>query len=259
MATTTTRLGLYKPAGTEQSNVVTDINNNYDKIDTAVGATICTSGTRPATSLFTGRVIHETDTRRNYVYDGTNWIIASSIPIVTATSAIVNPYEGLLIYNTTDDLIYKYRGSAWIACIATGSTNHEARYYQSTGQSIANTTDTYLAFDATAYSTADVTRDGTNTSFTLNRAGLWEISAGARLVAATSGERHIFIDLFGNARVAGQTTQTGLLAGLTCSTGPIRIASSQVVKVGMFQSSGAARLTDISGQMGFISLSWIRP
>jgi len=238
---------------------VTDLNDNYDKIDTAVGATVCTSGTRPATNLFTGRVIHETDTRRNYVYDGTNWIIASSIPIVSSTASILNPYEGLLIYNTTDDLIYKYRSSTWIACLATGSTNHESRYYQSVAQSIANSADTYLTFDATAYSSADVTRDGTNTTFTLNRGGLWEISAGGRLIAATSGQRHLFIDLFGNARVAGQTTETSQVTGLTASTGPIRIASGQAVKIGMFQTSGAARNTDISGQMTFISLAWLRP
>lgn len=63
MATTTTRLALYKPIadGSETANVVTDLNNNFDKIDAALGALPCTSGTRPV-APFNGQFIRETDT-----------------------------------------------------------------------------------------------------------------------------------------------------------------------------------------------------
>src|SRR3954453_1546779 len=37
----------------------------------------------------------------------------SSIPIVSATSDITTPITGLLIFNTTDNMIYRYTGSAW--------------------------------------------------------------------------------------------------------------------------------------------------
>lgn len=81
MATTTPRLGLRKPdpdPGTgDLINVTTDISDSMDKIDAAMGATICTSGTRPiGAARWDGRIIFETDTRRNYMWHEalTTWL-----------------------------------------------------------------------------------------------------------------------------------------------------------------------------------------
>jgi hypothetical protein len=81
VATTTTRLLLRKPDPDPSTgdfiNVVTDINESMDKIDAAVGVTICTSGTRPTgADRWDGREIYETDTRRNYMWSTTlsTWI-----------------------------------------------------------------------------------------------------------------------------------------------------------------------------------------
>lgn len=88
MSTTTTRLGLYKPAsdGSELVNVVTDLNNNYDAIDLAMGFRIVTSSTRPS-SPYGGQGIEESDTGRFYLHNGSSpasggWI---EIPNGTAT------------------------------------------------------------------------------------------------------------------------------------------------------------------------------
>lgn len=89
MSTTTTRLGLYKPAsdGSELVNVVTDLNNNLDAIDLAIGSRIVTSSTRPS-SPYGGQHILESDTTyRSYVHNGTapasgGWI---EIPNSSAT------------------------------------------------------------------------------------------------------------------------------------------------------------------------------
>lgn len=71
-STNTSRLGLVKPdPGTgEPVNVATQINASWDKIDAAIGATPCTSTTRPS-SPFDGQIIRETDTRRMYVRNNT--------------------------------------------------------------------------------------------------------------------------------------------------------------------------------------------
>lgn len=70
--TTTTRIGLSKPTpGTgEPVNASIDVGTNWDKVDAAVGAQICTSGTRPATP-YDGQMIRETDTRRMYIWNAT--------------------------------------------------------------------------------------------------------------------------------------------------------------------------------------------
>jgi hypothetical protein len=74
MGTLTSKLKLFKPATSDTVDVVADLNNNYDIIDTNIGTTICTSSTRPSGgALFAGLEIYETDTKKNYVYDGSAW------------------------------------------------------------------------------------------------------------------------------------------------------------------------------------------
>lgn len=69
MATSTPRLALQKPNPDPVTGDFIDVsvlNGNSDKLDAAMGATPCTSATRPA-SPFDGQLIRETDTRRVYV------------------------------------------------------------------------------------------------------------------------------------------------------------------------------------------------
>lgn len=70
MGTTTTRLGLFKPdpnPTTGDDVDVSELNDNADKIDAAVGFFVCTSGTRPTTNAWQGMPIYETDTNRFYI------------------------------------------------------------------------------------------------------------------------------------------------------------------------------------------------
>lgn len=67
---TTTRLTLFKPAGTDLIDRVVDFNNNWDLLDTKMPAYMCTSSTRPTGStLYNGLMIYETDTGSVYVYE----------------------------------------------------------------------------------------------------------------------------------------------------------------------------------------------
>jgi hypothetical protein len=66
----TTRLGLFKPAGTDLVDRVADLNNNWDLIDSKAGRVVCTSATRPTGgNLYNGLPIYETDTGNFYTYD----------------------------------------------------------------------------------------------------------------------------------------------------------------------------------------------
>lgn len=75
-STTTTRLALVKPTpGTsEPVNIATQLNTNWDKVDSSIGAIPCTEATKPA-SPYDGMIIRTTDTRRLYVWNATqaNW------------------------------------------------------------------------------------------------------------------------------------------------------------------------------------------
>lgn len=72
MSSLTARLGLYLPAddGSEDVDVSTDLNDNLERLDVAVGFLNVTSSTRPA-APFNGQAIRETNTLKHYVHDGT--------------------------------------------------------------------------------------------------------------------------------------------------------------------------------------------
>lgn len=88
MATTTSRLALTKPAGTDSVDIAV-LNGNADKIDAAIGAKICTSGTRPSTP-YDGQVIYETDTSKAFVYIATSSTWAATVPAVVPTAETAN-------------------------------------------------------------------------------------------------------------------------------------------------------------------------
>lgn len=84
MPTTTTRLALSKPLGTETVDIDV-LNANADKIDAAAGTTICTSTTRPS-SPYSGQLIYETDTTYHYTYSG-GWKLLNP---VQSTNYVIN-------------------------------------------------------------------------------------------------------------------------------------------------------------------------
>ena len=263
MATLTTRFGFRKPAGTDAVNVQTDLNANLDIIDAKLGAPVVTSGTRPAGPV-AGQLIRESDTGNFLVHNGTNWQHAS-IPVVTSTAQILAPYEGLVVLNTTDSMLYRRVGTAWTAFAAlggtTGPTSHEMYYYNTAVQSIPNVADTQLAFPANAYVSDDVTPNASFNAFTLNRTGLWVISAGVRIVTGTSGERHLFLgltDMLGANRLAGASAASSIPTSLNVGT-EARLNAGSVILAGAYQSSGAARNTDPVGFSVHMSMAWIRP
>lgn len=72
MATTTTRLGLRKPAGADNVNVTTDISDSMDKIDTAATMESLTSF---PVAPFTGKTIQRSDLNNQpYFYTGSIWV-----------------------------------------------------------------------------------------------------------------------------------------------------------------------------------------
>jgi hypothetical protein len=72
--TSTTKLGLFKPADSDYTDVALDIDAQMDAIDLNVSTRVCTSGTRPSTP-YAGQIIYETNTRLLRMWDGSDWLI----------------------------------------------------------------------------------------------------------------------------------------------------------------------------------------
>lgn len=116
MATTTTRLGLDKPAYADAADIAV-LNQNFDDIDAAVGMRVVTSTTRPATP-WNGQIIFETDTNYTLVWDsaGAAWKqIGGAAVVCTSSTRPASPLNGQLIYETDTRklLVYNTSGAAW--------------------------------------------------------------------------------------------------------------------------------------------------
>lgn len=212
-----------------------------------------------------------------------------SLPTITTTSDIGGlpgglVYNGQIVFSLTDGLCYRYDsgssglvgfGAAGGGLVTTtadaGNKNHEARYYATSAQSIPNVTDTKIQFPNTLYASADVTPSGSgNTDFTLNRDGVWSITAGIRYVGVAGGlERHIFLQTGTSFNVANRI---GFRTDGNVGSDPVslvvstqaRVTSGVSVFAAAFQNSGGAVNTDpLAGSVThgyvYISFAWLRP
>ena len=103
MSASTPKLGLYQPGGGVTGLITPDevadidkLNDNFTKIDTAAGVTVCTSSTRPGTP-FAGQQIYETNTKLSYVYSSSAWVLIS-VPVTVFVQS------GTPTANATNDL-----------------------------------------------------------------------------------------------------------------------------------------------------------
>lgn len=92
MSDLTSRVSLYKPAGGENVNVTTDLNNNLDKIDTNLNFRVVANATaRNAISPYwAGLNVRQTNDGTCWVSNGTAPISASWDQIATANTYITN-------------------------------------------------------------------------------------------------------------------------------------------------------------------------
>jgi len=190
--------------------------------------------------------------------------------VVSTVSGLTALATNELVLNSTDLMLYRYDGSAWTAVVALGgttaATRHEARYEATSGQSIANATDTKLQFPTAVTTTNDVTASGTgNTDFLLNRAGWWLVTASVRYLAGTTGERHLGLLTGTNvgtlsARFAVQSTFPGNAAGSVGLATVKYFAANTSICAGTWQNNGGAlSLETAFGSTNHISLTWLRP
>ena len=140
MATTTTKLSLIKPELTDVVDVG-NLNDNADSIDAAIGFTVCTSSSRPA-SPWSGQPIFETDTGLSLVWDGDSWEPAGGGGggVTISATAPAAPSAGDMWWDSDDGELYLYyndgTSSQWVAAAgpsvtvaATAPTGYEGQLW----------------------------------------------------------------------------------------------------------------------------------
>lgn len=118
MGTLTTRFGLRKPAPGDLYDVVADENYNSDQIDAAMGDRICTSSTRPSTSIYVGLRCFETDTKAVIVITSlgpTVWryVTLPAVASLIAMNAISPVHLGMSCIRTDLSMSFEYNGTSW--------------------------------------------------------------------------------------------------------------------------------------------------
>lgn len=214
---------------------------------------------------YQGMTIYRTDRLWQEVFTLSGWLIVGTAVVSNFSDIatfITNPYEGQLVYVLNDKGIYRRRSSAWAFLLFAETGGGYARYRHSTLQSIPTGADTKAQFQTAVDACTQVTPSGTgNTDFTLNLAGVWNITASARLVAnASANERALCLAKSSdvpNTRYAEDNTGiAGAAANLMVTTNR-RFAAGDSICAAIFQSTGGAVNTDTSFTEAFhISFNW---
>jgi hypothetical protein len=138
----------------------------------------------------------------------------------------------------------------------------DAKYSAASNQSIPTSTDTVIAYGTANRTSTLVTRavSGAGHSFTLNRAGLWAVTATTRYGStAASGEWYHAIVAAGAIEAAQGHIGPAIAGSRTINASVTTyFPAGSIVTVNAWQSSGGAVNTD-AGNPGWVSvhLAWI--
>ncbi|WP_372663727.1 hypothetical protein [Amycolatopsis kentuckyensis] len=232
---------------------------------------------RNGTHSYNGLTTYRQDRRWLEINDGEKWRVPS-IPVCTSLADIramvTDPLPGQLVFSTQDNLVYRWNGADWIGSVATGggaigttptATRHEARYeVRGNVQTFPVQANTRSRFPTMVYGSPDVTTSASNDVFTLNRAGIWTITASFRTTAPLgSGEYHTYMAITDGANVEIRYANT-MSRWFATSPGTMSTATTNFFNAGatvsvVFWSDSANRTHDTGwANVNHVSLTWLR-
>lgn len=203
---------------------------------------IMTSGTRP-TTVTAGLIARETDTHNLLLHNGSSPASAGwehqSIPVVSSTANIVAPYTGQLVFQTSDSMLYRYSGSAWVYYPDTPIFGG----YCSTALTITHGTFTPVTLDSELVDSHNWHSTSSNTSrYTPQQSG-WYLVSGWAVKDTNWTDGNWAVCIFKNgAQLPGGTEYEGAAASLREST-PTRLVTmngtTDYLEVQIFSTAAA--------------------
>ncbi|GLY55333.1 hypothetical protein [Lentzea sp. NBRC 102530] len=203
---------------------------------------------------------------KGYIHDGTAPVIA----VVTNTSSVPSPSNAMVVFDNSDKLIKQWNGSSWSVMDTFGTD--EAVEYTATGtaQNLPTLAQTKVQFNTAVQTSANVTAGGTNNDqFTLNRAGIWDITTGIRqstgpgdteraLSITTTADTGVATPFAVSSNVQGSTTAPW---STTCNTGPRFFAAGTVLSAFTYNGTAGALTAVTTAPAGatFIRFKWLGP
>lgn len=234
-------------------------------------------GERDAVHSYNGITTYRQDKRWLEINDGEKWRVPS-MPVCTSLAdvraMITDPLPGQLVFSTQDNLVYRWNGADWIGSVATGggavgttptATRHEARYEaRSNVQTFASGVDTRARFPTMVYGSPDITTSANNDVFTLNRAGIWTITASFRTTAPQgSADYHTYMAISDGVSTGIRFANT-MSRWLATSPGTMSCAATNFFAAGatvsvLFWTDNTGRTYDVGWpNVNHVSLTWLR-
>lgn len=261
MATTTTRLSLRKPENADFVNVTTDISDSMDTIDAAIGFNRVTAF--PA-SPYTGKPVLRSDLSDNaFVYNGTVWMPNKQIQVFASTAArdagFPSPVSGDQAIVTATKSLYIYNGVAWTQFLVYEGVP-QAILARATNQTIANATDTFVAWTSEIVDTLNGHDNAVNnTRYTAQAGGQYLCIATIPWVNNATGVRRVDFRINGANYRAGGTYAPGAATESESNVSRIiPLSFGDYVEVQVHQTSGGN--LDINGtfmQGATLDIIWI--
>lgn len=215
---------------------------------------------------YAGMRIWRSDRLWHEFYTGSGWQvegIAKGSSIADLTSAVTSPYMDQLGTVTNLNMVVRWDGLAWVGIMPMGGTSsahrRDAQYAQSVLQTIPTNSVTALQFPTARYTSDDVVASGTgNDTFTLQRAGLWRVSASTRLGGGGGAERSLEVNNITDGVLIAATNSTGQsVANLVCGDEFRLTTTGKQFRVQVYQATGGNQ--DTSPSHTKVSFTWLRP
>lgn len=185
-----------------------------------------------------GTVTYEIGADGGGVANG-KWFIhdknSPTVAKVTSTAVVPSPVAGMIVFDVSDKTLKEYNGATWDAVGRYGTEYAGARgafYYQSgTAQSIPAITDQRISFNSNLRTVADITTSTVSggTVFTVNRSGLWTISASMRYASGSDDtERYMAI---ANGALTTRFAEASSVSNTSTAALPIALGVTKTIPV----------------------------
>lgn len=171
---------------------------------------------------FSGLDVWRHDKGFRETHDGTAYRVPNGT-LVTALADVTNPRTNQVVVQSSDQVEYRWSGSAWQAVRLTVPAplierRHDANF------AVSAATDTKVPFDTSVTAGLDITYDGTNRWFTFTRSGWYDFSASLRWNVSTA----VYLWFAKTTSTTGNRAKTSVNGTLNLSTaGTIKVTTGE--------------------------------
>ncbi|MEO1658564.1 MAG: hypothetical protein AAFR65_12660 [Pseudomonadota bacterium] len=164
-----------------------------------------------------------------------------AVPSIAGRINIPNPSAGDVVFDTLDGGFFGYNGVDWLLLTNSNMNAPAAKFSTSSGQSIPGTnTWTTISFSTSDQVFSNTTSSIVNGSYQIMQAGIYSVSAAARLSTNTAALGiAIFVNQEAEPRSSAISIPSGANADVATVTDIVQVSAGDQVRIAVSQGAGA--------------------